>query len=172
MKKLLLPFGFLLFVFVSCTNADPKKMASELCDCFTSKKKISSKTKKIVVKASNSDNFQNAIQEGLQAIEDQEEQQKVSDEINRIASSFTNSKTQECANEIDKKYRVMKSDSLDIQRKMIDEMDNVDGCEVYAAFVQAGMKKKARKNNDDETTSDEEEDAPKKKKRTNKTEEE
>ena len=149
MNKLLLPFSFLLLVFTACTNADPKKMASDLCDCFTSKKKISSQTTNIVLKASKSDDFQTTVQDELQAIEDAEEQQKISDEINRIATSFQNKKTQDCANDIDKKYRVMKSDSVEIQRQMIDEMDNVKGCEVYAAFVKAGLKNQERRANDE-----------------------
>jgi len=148
MRKMLFPFSFLILGFVACTNADPKKMAADICNCFMSKKKISSQTKKIVLAAGKSDDFQTSIQEELQKIEDTEEQQKVSDEINSIVSSFQSRKTQECANEIDKKYRVMKSDSLEIQDKMIGEMDNVDGCEVYAAFVKAGMKKQGRRVND------------------------
>ena len=164
MKKICWPLALIALLIASCTNADPKKMASAVCDCFQSKKKISSKTKKIILKASKSDDFRTELQTELQNIDDADEKQKVTDEITAISETFSDEKTQDCATAVDKKYRVMKSDSVAIQKKMVDEMGNIDDCEVYAAFVKVGLKQKNKKHTDDDTTTDDETDQPKKKK--------
>jgi len=163
MKKLFIPATFFVLLLSSCSNADPKKMAEELCDCVKSKKKISAEAKKIVMKAAKSDDFQSAYMEGLLAIEDETEREEVQAELTTVMESFSSKKTQQCAEAIDKKYKVYKSQEKEMQQKLVDEMENVKGCEVYAAVVRVGMKQQNTANNDEDTS---EEETPKKKRKT------
>jgi len=167
MKKTFVPLLLILVISFGCSNADPKKMAESLCDCVQSKKKISSEAKKIVLKASKTDDFQTSYQESLLAIEDETKRQEVQSEVSDMMEAFQSKKTRECAEEIDKKYKVYKSDEKETQQKLVEEMENVDGCEIYAAVVKAGLKKQGKLKDDGETTkTDDEEDNPKKKKTT------
>lgn len=164
MKKLFIPATFFLFILSSCSNADPKKMAEELCDCVKSKKKISTEAKNIVLKAAKSDDFQSSYMEGLLAIEDETEREEVQAELTTIMESFSSKKTQQCAESIDKKYKVYKSQEKEMQQKLIDEMENVKGCEVYAAVVRVGMKQQNTASSDESATDEEE--TPRKKRKT------
>jgi hypothetical protein len=162
MMKLFIPATFLFFLLSACSNADPKKMAEELCNCVKSKKKISAEAKNIVMKAAKSKDFQSTYQEELLAIEDETEREEVQTELMTMMQVFQSKKTQQCAEAIDKKYKVYKSQEKEMQQKLVEEMENVKGCEVYAAVVKVGMKQQNKGGEDDVTSGDEEE-TPKKK---------
>lgn len=171
MKRFFIPATLFIFLLSACSNADPKKMAEELCDCVKSKKKISTEAKNIVLKAAKSKDFQSTYQEELLAIEDETEREEVQTELMNVLQSFQSKKTQQCAEAIDKKYKVYKSQEKEMQQKLVNEMENVKGCEVYAAVVKVGMKQQNGAQEDDVTASDEEE-TPKKKRKVTSEEEE
>ena len=165
MKKILSFFVLLSFFLSACTNADPKKMANDLCDCVKSQKKLSAKSKKIVMKAAKGGDFSTTIQEEIEKINDEEKKQEVNDEIDEFLTEIRSSEIKDCANKIDKKYKVAKSDEKDMQKKLIEEMQEVTDCEAYAAIVSAGLKKNAGSDTDDEATDEADDEKPAKKKK-------
>ena len=156
MKKSFTPALLLAVILTACTNADPKQMANELCDCVQSKKQVSSKAKKIIIKAANSSNFEETLEEELVAIEDESEMQEVSEDIQTIALAFQGEKVKDCAAEVDKKHRVSKRDEKEMQQKLVEEMDKLDDCAVYAAFIKVGLKEQENGNAENATTGEEE----------------
>lgn len=154
MKKYFLPLWMFVLTLSSCTNADPKKMANELCDCIKSKKQVSSTAKKIIVKAAGSNDFQATIQEEMAAIEDDTQREEVQEDIASVALAFQGENVKKCAESVDRKYRVSKSDEAELQKKLVDEMQMVDDCEVYAAFIRVGLKKQNKKADSDTLASE------------------
>lgn len=145
MKKCFLPLWMFMGILSSCTNANPKKMANELCDCIKSKKQVGTKAKKIILKAAESSDFQATLQEEMAAIEDDTQREEVEEDITSVALAFQGQNVKKCAELVDKKYRVRKSNEAAMQKKLVDEMQMVDDCEVYAAFISAGLKKQSEK---------------------------
>jgi hypothetical protein len=148
----------LLWMFVlilsSCTNADPKKMANELCDCVKSKKQVGTTAKKIILKAAGSNDFQATLQEEMAAIDDETKREEIQEDITSVAMAFQGKNVKKCAESVDRKYRVSKSDEAELQKTLVDEMQNVDDCEVYAAFIRAGLKKQSKKAGSDTLASE------------------
>lgn len=146
MKKLLVPTLLLAVILTACTNADPKVMANELCDCVQSKKQVSTKAKKIIIKASRSSDFETTLQEELMAIADEAELDEVSNDIQTVALAFDSKKAKDCAAEVDKRHRVSKRDEKQMQQRLVEEMENLDDCAVYAAFVRIGLREQEKGN--------------------------
>lgn len=171
MKKILISLSLFVFVLSSCGNADPKMMAADVCDCMEpALKKLSSKSKKIVLKAFKDGDVQTVIQQEVMTIDDAEQQTKVNEEINAAGKLIQGNKMQSCLEDVDKKYKVYKSEEKKKQNEVVDEMEGE--CEVGAAIFKYGLKHKDDKANtktDDETT---DEDEPKKKKKITQEEEE
>lgn len=149
MKKYFLPLWMFVGILSSCNNADPKKMANELCNCVKSKKQISAKAKKIILKAAGSDDFQATLEEEIAAIEDDTQRADVQEDITSVALAFQGQNVKKCAESVDKKYRVSKSNEAAMQKKLVDEMQNVDDCDVYAAFIRVGLKMQHKKAGND-----------------------
>lgn len=152
MKKICFPALWLLVLFSACTNADPKKMAAELCDCMTAKKQVGTTAKKIILKAAQSNDFQTSLQEEIANLADDAQREEVEEDINTIALSFQEQKTKSCAEAVDKKYRVSKRDEAGMQQQLVEEMGKLDDCQVYAAFIKEGLK---QQNNDAAATTGE-----------------
>ena len=151
MKKQIVPTLLLTVVLTACTNADPKVMARELCDCVQSKEQVSTKAKKIILKAARASDFETAIEEELAAIEDEVILEEVRNDIQTVALAFDNKKVKDCAAEVDKKHRVSKRDEKQVQQKLVEEMENLDDCAVFAAVVRIGL----REQENEKTTAEE-----------------
>ncbi|MDQ3277973.1 MAG: hypothetical protein M3Q06_06590, partial [Bacteroidota bacterium] len=65
MKEILTPTLLLAVILTACTPADPKAMAIELCDCVQAKKQVSTKAKRIIIKAARSSDFESALADEL-----------------------------------------------------------------------------------------------------------
>jgi hypothetical protein len=109
------------------------KIAEDVCECMSSlDENLSEKTKKIILKASKSDNPQTTAIDELNAIEDEEEKQKVTEEF----QSFENPELQKCMDKVDKKYKEMKKPDEKMQNKLLKKMDKE--CPLGAALLRIG----------------------------------
>jgi len=166
MKKIYLPVALLLLVLASCTNADPKKMAGDVCNCMDpAMSKLSSKSKKIIKKALKSDDTENTIQEEVTAIEDEDERTQVTEEIGAWGKALQSQKLQTCLADIDKKYKVKKSDEKKLQKQIATEMEGQ--CELGAYVFKYAIKQNDQMeagNDGDEDSKTENTDKPTKRK--------
>ncbi|HEV7334230.1 MAG TPA: hypothetical protein VGN63_24570 [Flavisolibacter sp.] len=144
MKKAFTPTLLLMLVITACTNANPKEMAAELCDCIQLKKQVSTKAKEIILKAAESNAFEETLQEELAAIEDEAEMEEVGDDIQNIALAFQGENVKECAARVDKKHRISKRDEKEMQTRLVEEMNKLDDCTVYAAFIKVGLQQQEK----------------------------
>jgi uncharacterized membrane protein YheB (UPF0754 family) len=94
---------------------------------------MSPKTKKILVKAFKSDNTAEVIEKELNKIEDEEERQKITDEMEPISTMGENKKLEKCVTNLKKKYEV-KEDDKKTGKLIAEKMSDVSNCDVAAAL--------------------------------------
>lgn len=136
-----LPLLAFVVVFSSCNNADPRLMASDVCQCLEpALKKLNPRARGIVSKSFRTGNVQEVIQAELQTIENDEERTKVAGEIQASGQLLQSRKVRACLKAIDAKYRVQKRDESAKQKEMIAEMEKV--CETGALIVKYGIEHK------------------------------
>ena len=138
MKKLVLVSGILGLLFSSCANADPKKMAADICTCMEPiSKKLSPQSKRIVLKAFSSKDFQNVLGQELVLIENEAEKQKVSDEITAAGTLMQGKKLENCLSDIDKKYTVLKTQEKQKQKEIVQELEKQ--CSIGASMFKYAL---------------------------------
>ncbi|MDQ3279323.1 MAG: hypothetical protein M3Q06_13420, partial [Bacteroidota bacterium] len=91
-----------------------------------------------------SSDFESALADELSSIDDETELQEVSNDIQTVAIAFDNKSVKDCAADVDKKHRVNKRDEKQMQEKLVTEMENLDDCAVYAAFVRVGLREEEK----------------------------
>lgn len=151
----------LALVMVACSNDNKAKdIATDVCACFEPVTgDMSSKTKKILVKAFNSDSPDEVITSELEKIDDEDQKAKVQQEMQGIATIGDNSKVEKCVKKLEKKYKFKKTDKK-LAKQITDEMQDVSDCDVAAALMTKARLQESgedeEETTDEETTEDEE----------------
>lgn len=114
---------------------DVSKAAVAYCDCINENVELSSKSRKMIIKASKSDNPEQALQEEVMKITDEEDQVKIGQEFQQLESG---SGINECSEKIQKKYKFKEGDTK-VQRKLMKELEENDDCDLVAALMRIGM---------------------------------
>lgn len=118
------------------TSSDLEKAAVAYCDCMNeSFESLSAKTKKMVIKASKSDNPEQVFRSEMIKITDENEQVQITEEFSQIEN---NEGLKACADRVKKKYAI-DEDSKTVQKQLLREMEAADDCELVAAFMRIGM---------------------------------
>lgn len=122
---------------------DARKIATAFCGCFnnSSMSDINPRMKKIITKASNSDDPAYTLQAELMKIEDEEERNKLGEDFQAYAD---NGEMDACTKKIKKKYNLDENDKK-LQRKIITELEENDDCSFLAALMRMGMKMESQK---------------------------
>jgi hypothetical protein len=111
------------------------KIVEDVCDCIDEiEGELSSKSKKIFLKAAKSDDPQLSIQQQMQDM-DQEEQMAIAEEF----KNFENSNAQDCFKKLEKKYPEMKDAGKKAERALIEKVEE-DCSEFAAALLKMGQK--------------------------------
>jgi hypothetical protein len=117
-------------------------VANDVCDCISDlENSLSSKSKKIFIKASKTDDPQTTMKEELLNISDVEEQQKIGKEF----ESFESTDMVNCMNKVQKKYPEIKKPNKKEQKKLLAAIE--DNCSEFAAAL---MNMGAKANSDKE----------------------
>lgn len=141
------------------SSSDIKKAAAGYCDCFNeSLGDMDPKMKRIIVKAGESDNPVQTLQSEMMKLGDQEEQQRLSEEMQKMNSA----EMEACGKRISKKYNIDENDKA-MQKKMMKQLADNGDCEVLSALMKIGLSQMDNGASDEETprrrkttTSDEE----------------
>lgn len=156
--KRLSTLAALCLVLFACNNSNNKAedMAEDVCGCFEPvTEDMSSRTKKILVKAFNDDDPSSVIQKELLKIKDEDERNEVSQEMQAVSEMGSNTKVEKCVTNLKKKYKVKDKDKK-LAREIADEMQDVDDCDVAAAMMKMASKAETNNSDDEETTDNEE----------------
>ena len=140
-------------------SSDIKKAAVGYCECFNNNYgDIDPKIKKMLIKAGNSDDPMTTIQQEAMKISDPEEQQKISEEMQKMS----NDKDMEaCAKKLNKKYGLDENDKK-TQRSVMKVLQDEEDCELLAALMKIGLAQSNNTMNSD----GQDEDAPRTKRPT------
>ncbi len=121
-----------------------------MCDCMDPAiRKLSPKARKLISKAFKEKDAQTVLQQELLAIEDEGERSKLAEEFTKAGSLMQGSKMRTCLEDVDKKYRVRKSQEKEMQEKLIEELENQ--CSVGADIFKYSLKYQDGAAGDDNT---------------------
>ena len=117
---------------------DTEALATDVCDCISDLENgLSSRAKKIVIKAGNSDEPEVTMKEEILKITDAEEQEKIGKEF----QGFEDTNMEECMKKLQKKYPDVKNPDKKTQKKILSAIE--DNCsEFSAALMKIGFKTK------------------------------
>jgi hypothetical protein len=114
---------------------DMDKVVADVCECIDEMEgALSSRSKKIFLKAAKSGDPQTSIQEQMEEY-DQEEQLKIAEEFKQ----FENSDAQDCFKKLEKKYPEMKDAGKKKERELFEKVEE-DCSEFAAALLKMGQK--------------------------------
>lgn len=133
-----------LLLAASCNSADKNvgKIASDYCDCLRKlDKSMSSETKKIISKASNSADPARSIQYDVMAL-DEEKQLQIGKEMVGVGDmEDENSEIGRCIKRIEKKYdNAYTMNEEKFLKKLIKELETDPGCGLTASLLKLGLK--------------------------------
>jgi hypothetical protein len=147
MKKIS-TLAVLCLVLFACNNKTAE-IAEDVCGCFEPvTENMSSKTKKILVKAFNDDDPQQVMLSEMNKIKDEEERTQVAEEIQSISNMGSNAKVEKCVKNLKKKYKVKDKDKT-MAKKIANEMDDVEDCDVAAAMMKMASRMEEERGGDD-----------------------
>jgi O6-methylguanine-DNA--protein-cysteine methyltransferase len=121
------------------SDADYKKAAVAYCECFNDgMENVNATLKKIIIKASKTDDPQQTMKEEMMGIEDAEEKQAVVTDAQKLNDMGD---VEACTKKIDKKYGVKENDKK-AQKKILQALEEESDCKVVAALMRIALSTK------------------------------
>ena len=121
-------------------NADLRKGANAICDCFNENvSEVNPQMKKIIMKAANSDNPAMTMQNEMMKIEDVQERNQLGEEFQQWGE---NKEMEACSDKVKTKYDI-KDDDTKTQKAVLKILEEKGDCEFLAAMLRMAMKMKA-----------------------------
>lgn len=155
MKRISTLAALSLVLFACSNNNKTAEIAEDVCGCFEPvTEDMSSRTKKILVKAFNDENPQEVIASEMNKIKDEDERMKVTEEMQAVSTMGNNTKVEKCVKNLKKKYKVKDKDKK-MAKQIANEMQDVDDCEVAAAMMKMASRMEEESGGDDEGTDEE-----------------
>ncbi|HEY0066575.1 MAG TPA: hypothetical protein VGB46_04410 [Flavisolibacter sp.] len=156
MKRISTLAALSLVLFACTNNNKTAEIAEDVCGCFEPvTEDMSSRTKKILVKAFNDDSPQEVIATELNKIKDEDERAKVTEEMQAVSNMGSNAKVEKCVKNLKKKYKVKDKDKK-MAKEIANEMQDVDDCDVAAAMMKMASRMEEERGGDDEEATDDE----------------
>ncbi len=117
-----------------------QKVAKGMCNCMNGVLDgLSSKSKRMIIKAGNSSNPTQTLQSEIMKIEDPEEKQSISQEFKKVGSFSEDPEVKDCINKLEKKYNV-NDKGQKVQKKIIKHLEENGDCEMVSALMKIGLK--------------------------------
>jgi hypothetical protein len=137
-KRIILGFIIATSLSACSDNSKENAVATDVCNCMNKlDKTLSETTKKIIIKASKTNEPVVTATNEINQLSDPQEQAKVTSEFEGFGN---NPEMDQCMGDIEKKYPEAKNPDEKTKQKILEKMDK--NCELGAALMRMTMKTK------------------------------